>query len=275
MRCELKTSGRTGAAGVVVGALALSAFAAPAAQAADTGITVSRIVVNGGKSIIVGTSDEKAPPVTFRITLPAGYSTADPSAYDAEPYLYHGTTAVKGADGGGLYMGSYTCYETSARVADCEGELSVDPRYDLDSNSDATTWKIGVAAKLWKAGGGLRTAEYTTASGTVKVKRWAKATVNASPEPVTKGKTITVTGSLKRADWVKHTYTGYAGKTVSLQFRKKGSSVYSTVKTATSSGTGALKTTVKASVDGYWRWTFGGSSTSGTATAAGDFVDVR
>jgi len=99
------------------------------------------------------------------------------------------------------------------------------------------------------------------------VKRWAKATVNASPEPVTKGKTITVTGSLKRADWVKHTYTGYAGKTVSLQFRKKGGSVYSTVKTAASSSTGALKTTVKASVDGYWRWTFGGSSTSGTATA--------
>ncbi|MFC8227015.1 hypothetical protein [Streptomyces sp. NPDC057287] len=271
----MKTSGRTGAAGVVVGALALSVFTAPSAQAADTGITVSRIVVNGGRSIIVGTSDEKAPPVTFRITLPVGYSTADPFAYDAEPFLYHGTTPAKGADSGGLLMSGYTCYETSARIADCEGELSVDPRYDLDSNSDATTWKIGVAAKLWKTNGQLKTAEYTTASGGVKVKRWAKATVDASPEPVTKGKTITVTGSLKRADWVKHAYTGYAGKSVSLQFRKAGSSVYSTVKTATSSSTGALKTTVKASADGYFRWTFGGSSTSGTATAAGDYVDVR
>lgn len=43
----MKTSGRTGAAGVVVGALALTAIAAPAAQAAGTGITVSQVVVNG------------------------------------------------------------------------------------------------------------------------------------------------------------------------------------------------------------------------------------
>ncbi|WP_053930278.1 hypothetical protein [Streptomyces sp. NRRL S-4] len=89
-------TGRTGAVAAIAGAaVALSTFAAPAAQAADTGITVSRIVVNGGKSVIVGTSDEKAPPVTFRITLPTGYSTADWSAWDAAPYLYHGTTAVK------------------------------------------------------------------------------------------------------------------------------------------------------------------------------------
>ncbi|WP_327115630.1 hypothetical protein OG206_13240 [Streptomyces sp. NBC_01341] len=269
-------TGRTGAVAAIAGAaVVLSTFTAPAAQAADTGISVSRIVINGGKSVIVGTSDEKAPSVTFRITLPAGYSTADPLAYDAHPFLYHGTTAAKGADAGGLYMAGYTCYETSTRIADCEGELTIDPRYDLDSNSDATTWKIGVAAKLWKADGQLKAGEYTTAPGGVKVKRWAKATADASPEPVTKGRTITVTGRLTRADWVKHTYTGYAGKPVSLQFRKAGSSVYSTVKTATSSSTGSLKTTVKATVDGYWRWSFGGSSTSGTAAAAGDFVDVR
>ncbi|MEV0011397.1 hypothetical protein [Streptomyces sp. NPDC047973] len=270
-------TGRTGTVAAIAGAaVALSTLTAPAAQAADTGITVSRIVVNGGKSIIVGTSDAKTPPVTFRITLPAGYNTADPSTYEAEPYLYHGTTATKGADSGGLYMGSYTCYETSSsRVADCEGELYIEPRYDLNSSDDATTWKIGVAAKLFKSNGQLKAGEYTTASGGAKVKRWAKVTVNASPEPVTKGRTITVTGSLTRADWAKHKYTGYAGKTVSLQFRKAGSSTYTTVKTATSSSTGALKTTVTASADGYWRWTFGGSSTSGTATAAGDYVDVR
>ncbi|WP_327180293.1 hypothetical protein OG599_14350 [Streptomyces sp. NBC_01335] len=39
--------------------------------------------------------------------------------------------------------------------------------------------------------------------------------------------------------------------------------------------TGALKTTVTASADGYWRWTFGGTPTTGTATATGDYVDVR
>ncbi|MEU1485248.1 hypothetical protein [Streptomyces sp. NPDC005752] len=269
-------TGRPGTVAAIAGAaVALSTVTAPAAQAASTGITVSRVVVNGGKSVIVGTTDEKEPSLTFRVTLPSGYTSADMSGWSTWPFLYHGTTAAEGAESGGLRTGIYTCYPTTPRIADCEGNLYIDPRYDLDSNNDATTWKIGVRTQLWKPGGGLRTEQVVTASGTVKVKRWAKVTVNASPEPVAKGKTITVTGSLKRADWVKHTYTGYADKTVSLQFRKKGSSVYSTVKTATSSGTGALKTTVKASVDGYWRWSFGGSSTSGTATAAGDFVDVR
>ncbi|MFD4142013.1 hypothetical protein [Streptomyces sp. NPDC058572] len=41
------------------------------------------------------------------------------------------------------------------------------------------------------------------------------------------------------------------------------------------SSTGALKTTVTAPVDGYWRFVFGGTTTTGTATATGDFVDVR
>ncbi|WP_329540750.1 hypothetical protein [Streptomyces sp. NBC_01358] len=272
----MKAAGRTGAVITLAGALALVPITAPTAQAADTGITVSRIVINGGKPVVVGTHDVQEPPVTFRITLPAGYSTADPSGYTAEPFLYHDTTPAKaGAEGGGLYTGSYICYETSSRIADCEGNLRIDPYYRLDSNNDATTWKVAVVARLMKASGQLKAEEYTATSGRVQIKRWAKATVNASPEPVTKGKTLTVTGSLTRADWVKHKYTGVAAGLARLQFCKKGSTVYTTVKSVRSSSTGALKTTVKASVDGYWRWTFGGWDTTGSATSSGDYIDVR
>ncbi|SCD58633.1 hypothetical protein GA0115241_104390 [Streptomyces sp. DpondAA-D4] len=270
----MKTSGRTGAVGVVVGALALSAFTAPAAQAASTGIKVSRVVVNGGKPIVVGTTDEKEPSITFRVTLPPGYTSANMWPWTARPFLYHGTTLAKGEEKG-IRTIIYTCDATTPRIADCEGSLYIDPRYGLRSNSDAATWKIGALTQLWKPSGGLKTEQVVTASGTAQLKRWAKVTVNASPEPVKKGKTITVTGSLKRADWAKHTYTGVGGASVKLQFRKKGSSTYSTVKTVKTGSTGALKTTVKASVDGYWRWSYGGSSTTGTATAKADFVDVR
>jgi hypothetical protein len=62
---------------------------------------------------------------------------------------------------------------------------------------------------------------------------------------------------------------------VKLQFRKAGTSTYTTVKTVTSSSTGALKTTVTAATDGYWRWNFAGTSTTPAAKATGDFVDVR
>jgi hypothetical protein len=49
---------------------------------------------------------------------------------------------------------------------------------------------------------------------------------------------------------VKHTYTGYGSQYVKLQFRKAGSTAYTTVKTVKASTTGALNTTVTASVDG-------------------------
>ncbi|MER7839336.1 hypothetical protein ABTY98_26520 [Streptomyces sp. NPDC096040] len=39
-----------------------------------------------------------------------------------------------------------------------------------------------------------------------------------------------------------------------LQFRKKGSSTYTTLKTIKSSSMGALKTTTTATVDGYYRY---------------------
>jgi hypothetical protein len=266
---------RTGAAAAIAGAVVLSVLTAPQAQAASTGITVSNVVVNKGLPIVVGTSEEKTPSVTFNVTLPSGYTTADPFDWEAEPYLYHGTTAAAGADDGGLYMGGYTCYEDSAQKAHCVGELTVDPRYDLDSNGDATSWKIGLALRLFTSSGALKAEEHRTASGGVPVRRWAKATVNASPEPVSKGKTLTVTGSLTRADWVKHRYVGHGGVSAKLQFRPKGGSTYSTVRTVTSSSTGALKTTATANSDGYWRWSYGGSSTTGTATSALDFVDVK
>ena len=41
----------SGSAVVLVGALALGAFAVPSAAAADTGITVTKMVVNNGKPV--------------------------------------------------------------------------------------------------------------------------------------------------------------------------------------------------------------------------------
>ena len=83
----MKSGRRTVAVAALVGALGFSVLNAPAAHAADTGITVSDIVINKGKPIVVGTTKEVRPPVTFNIALPAGYSTADPSATPRTPSL--------------------------------------------------------------------------------------------------------------------------------------------------------------------------------------------
>ena len=60
-----------------------------------------------------------------------------------------------------------------------------------------------------------------------------------------------------------------------LQFRKKGSSTYSTLKTITADSAGNLRTTTTATVDGYYRFSFAGNSTTSAVSAAGDFVDVQ
>ncbi|MFD9938339.1 hypothetical protein ACFWZ6_34990 [Streptomyces massasporeus] len=274
----MKTGRRTVAVATLAGALGLSVLNAPAAQAADTGITVSGIVINNGKPIVVGTTKEVEPPIRFDIALPSGYTTSNPSRYDAYPFLYRGSIKTA-ADTGENFIqpGSYTCYETDSKHAHCEGSLYIDPhpsQEHVDSNSDATTWAVGVSLKLWKADGGLKTGELETRSATAQLKRAAKATTNASPEPVTKGKPITVTGKVTRANWSTKKYDAYSGRTVSLQFRAKGTDSYKTLKKATTSSTGGLKTTVTASVDGYYRWVYYGNSTTGVATSAADYVDV-
>jgi hypothetical protein len=68
---------------------------------------------------------------------------------------------------------------------------------------------------------------------------------------------------------------GYTRQAVKFQFRKKTSSTYTTLKTIKSSSTGTLKTTSRAKVDGYWRYSFAGTSTTPAVSAAGDYVDVR
>src|SRR4051812_40411247 len=213
----MNTGRRTVAVATLVGALGFSVLNAPAAQAADTGITVSDIVVNDGKPIVVGTSKEVEPPISFNIALPSGYSTADPSRYDAYPFLYRGSIKTAAATGENFIgPGGYTCYERDSKHARCEGSLYIDPHPSqdhVDSNSDATTWKVGVSLRLWKADGGLKTGELETRSMPAQLKRAAKVTANASPEPVTKGKPITVTGKLTRANWSTKKYGAYSGRT--------------------------------------------------------------
>ncbi|KND34993.1 hypothetical protein [Streptomyces stelliscabiei] len=275
----MKSGRRTVAVATLVGALGLSVLNAPAAQAADTGITVSDIVINKGRPIVVGTTKEVAPPISFNIALPAGQSTANPSGYTAHPFIYRGDRS-KAVDTGDGYIGPgiYTCFEIDAKHARCEGEFHIDPhpsRKQVNTNAAATAWKVAVVMRLWKASGGLKTEEYETRSTTVQLKRAARATVAATPETVTKGRKVTVTGKLTRANWSTKKYGGYSGRTVSLQYRASDATSFKTVKKVTTSSTGGLNTTVTASADGFYRWVYYGNSTTDGVTTPAVYVDVR
>ncbi|WP_406265927.1 calcium-binding protein [Actinacidiphila glaucinigra] len=272
----------------VSGALALASLAVPAAQASDkpgasdlrtfaakaaadevVGDTrITKVVVNGGNEIVLGTTATKTVTVAVTATDPSGID-------DVFAVLWHGTDLeAPGTVDGGVVQNEdrakCSVSSTSPAVSTCKLTFTFDPVVDLWKNELAGTWKVAVGALAKDEDGVLENAVTTT-----KVKRNARVTVNASPEPVKKGKTITVTGKLTRANWATSKYAGYTSQSVQLQFRKKGTSTYKTVKTVKSSSTGALKTTVKASTDGYWRYNFVGTSTTGKAVSTADFVDVK
>ncbi|MGW2637524.1 hypothetical protein [Streptomyces sp. NPDC001348] len=279
----------------VSGALALSAFAVPAAQAdassyraeaaqavqhaasgksaytattaADLDVSFSNFKI--AKVIKVGTTNHVATTVTYTLTHGADIDITS-SDFANGPFIYKGTSSAPT----NVLFGDdpATCTATSATTASCKGDIDIYPGDDgALSNSDAGTWNGGGLAVKYST-------EDSTAQfglGTTLVQRYSKLTVNAAPEPVAKGKTITVTGKLSRANWEDHKYHGYTNQSVKLQFRKSGTSTYTTLKTIKSNSTGDLKTTTTATVDGYFRYSFAGTTTTPAVNATGDFVDVQ
>ncbi|WP_328538142.1 DUF5707 domain-containing protein [Streptomyces sp. NBC_00344] len=250
------------------GAAALSPLAANTPANDTVGDTkITNVVVNGGKDIVLGTTVPK----TISVSVTATDSSGIQDAYAA---VWHGTS-LDSDSSYDQFLGPddssqiATCTKVNATTSTCTVSFRIDPRADLWSTL-AGTWKVSAAA-LGKDGDYTNTDAYKT----VHVQRASRQTVNAAPEPVKKGGTITVTGKLDRANWDDYAYHGYTVQPVKLQFRKKNSSTYTTVKTLTTNSTGNLKTTVKAVEDGYWRYNFAGTTTTPAAVAAGDFVDVK
>ncbi|MFI8891956.1 hypothetical protein [Streptomyces paradoxus] len=275
----------------VSGALALSALVVPAAQAADApsgkqafssaaadagtattastlDVTFSNMKVNSGKNIVVGTTNVVSVPVTYTVTHAADLDTGSDN-FATGPLIYHGSS-MDTADNLLISDDPATCTAASSTVLNCKGVINIRPADGDLFNSDAGTWGAGALAvtsdDAEKMQGGL---------GTTKVQRYSKLTVNAGPEPVYKGKTITSTGKLSRANWEDNAYHGYTNQPVKLQFRKAGTSTYTTLKTVYSDQYGNLKATATAAYDGYWRFSFAGTTTTPAVNATGDYVDVR
>ncbi|MGC0331210.1 hypothetical protein RKD23_004200 [Streptomyces sp. SAI-170] len=244
--------------GVVTGALALSALAVPAAQAdgsqGDTAIT--KVAVNITNKVYVGTTAVK-----FKVAVTATDNSGILGADEFDLY---------GPNYGLLTTSKPTCTASSATTSTCVGWVTVDPRVGDLFNNNSGTWYVDawIDAKdgdyLWKE-----------KAGAFKLQRATKVSTNAAPEPVRKGKTVTVTGKLTRANWETGVWNGYGSQYVKLQYKKAGTNTYSTLKTVKATTTGALSTTTTATYDGYYRFWFAGNSVSAPTPSAADYVDVQ
>jgi hypothetical protein len=267
----------------VSGALALSALAVPAAHATGEPGTpytldVSFSNVTLAKAIKVGTTNKVSTTYAYTLTHGSDVDITAPDFY-TDAYLYKGSYDDPTAE---LYGDEpATCTATSATTATCKGTVDIYPAYGDLENAWSGSWNVAAEAVAFngqdESDPDLSKVGYKDQSGlgSTLVQRNSKLTVNAGPEPVTKGRTLTVTGKLTRANWEDNQYHGYSGQPVKLQFRKAGTTTYTTVKTVYTDSYGNLKATTTANYDGYWRFSFAGTTTTPAVSAAGDYVDVR
>ncbi|WP_162793808.1 calcium-binding protein [Streptomyces paludis] len=284
----MRTRATAAATVAASGALALSVLTAPAAIAGtatssstatattattatttavsqdDSGFEVLKGAVNGGAPIVVGTSTTKKIKVAATVSHEDGVAAARFTLYSGKSFddpakrVLATSTAWR------------SCEEAYAIIVNCDATFTIDPK--KLRNTDARTWRLAIDAKLGENDSYAFNGDVAT--GTLQ--RAPKLTVKAAPKPVKKGKTLTVTGKLSRANWDVKAYKGYAGQSVKLQFRKKNSDSYTTVKTVKTSSTGTLKTTTKkTSASGYWRWNFAGTATTAPLKTAGTLVSVK
>ncbi|MFE6486076.1 DUF5707 domain-containing protein [Streptomyces sp. NPDC057757] len=250
------------AATAACGVMVLSALAVPAAHAdeqfGDTDIT--SVVVEDGSPVVVGTA---ARTVTVKVTA------TDPSGLDQiNATLYHGTYGAQDA----TVPSAAACGPTTATTSTCTLTFTLTPGTAPADDSLAGSWSVSAYAVAVDSD-----AEFLDSAATFALKRDSRLTAaDATPEPVKRGKTLTLKGALQNATWATSTYApAEAGHPVALQFRKKGCNTFTTVKTVTTAPDGTLSTTVRAHNDGDYRWSYTGTPTTAPTLSTPDYVDVK
>ncbi|WP_200304982.1 hypothetical protein [Streptomyces adelaidensis] len=250
---------------VAGGAAALVLLAATGAHAEGKGdVRVTKAVVKGGKNVIVGTSKT--------ITFPVAITVRDNSGVK-------GLTRVStfNADNAGSFFDwtGTKCVKKSRTTSVCTATMTVDPEWipqstEGDTNAAAGVWQVNATVKA-------NDGDYWISDNIAryKVKRASTLTTVVKPAKVAKGAKVTVTGSLTRANWETLKYGGFTGQPVQLQFKKKGATRYTPVKTVKTGGAGKLSTKVTATSAGSWRWYFPGTTTTARVTSAGDAVTLK
>ncbi|MFI6941191.1 calcium-binding protein [Streptomyces sp. NPDC050418] len=269
------SAGQTGAAEALEQSRAAAADAAEAKDAAPRAramaaaeTTVSGISVNGGSSARVGTTNTQT--ITVKWTINGGTKL-----YGSHASIWRGTDQESGLkrfiNSEEFDADTDPCVQSGDTTFSCAATFKLDPRSDL-TNEDAGAWKINLSATT-DVGAQVRLEN----AKSWNLQRWSRLSNNAAPEPIAKGRTITITGKLERANWDTHKYAGYTKQTVRLQERSLTGSYATTSSHSTGTGSlaGVEKQTRKATTDRCYRYKFEGTTTTPAVTATGDCVDVR
>ncbi|MER7749850.1 HtaA domain-containing protein [Streptomyces bacillaris] len=157
--------------------------------------------------------------------------------------------------------GSKTWSRVTTVTTDAKGAVTASATAQKDG-----TWRARYAGTADRAAA-------TSYADYVDVKlRTSVSGFNASPEPVRKGRTITVKGTLRTLDG---SWKNTSGHSVDILFQAKGSKKWSRLATVRTNGKGVFTKGFTAKQDGTWKAQFKATSARLGTTSGGDYVDVR
>ncbi|MFF0432860.1 hypothetical protein ACFYU9_11615 [Streptomyces sp. NPDC004327] len=263
---SLRIGGKDTSGGTVTQTIT-RAFGGPGTQTAlkAGSITVGNVVVNSAKPIVpVVSGGEETYNARFTVDAPGGLGSAG-------LHFYHGAYANPD---GLLYIFPGQCTKrTTGTTYDCTTEFHMNAATYIGLNKLAGAWSI--AAWAHSADGASVYQGPVPGQATFR-RSSAFALTSVTPQPVTRGGTLTVKGRLTGAAWEYGAQTGLAGQKVELQFKKAGAGTTWTIAaTGTTDATGAVTIRRAAWNDGSWRLVYGGSATSTWAPTSPKYVDVR
>lgn len=245
--------------------LAVAALAGPAAGAGqdDSGTKFWNIDVNHDRDYTVGV--EAARKRVFSVSA----TVSDPSGVQSVSYeLWHGADR---ATADGVLVGASHCVKLNETTSYCEALVTADPNTNLRSNALAGVWTITPVAT---DGAGNVTRGDGAYLARIKRQTYMSQTV-ATPQPVKKGKELTVKARMTVAGWETRKNVPLIGHQVLLQYRKGTSGAFVTLKKVKTDRNGWATATVRATADGAYRYDFAGTSLTSATTGSADFVDVR
>lgn len=151
--------------------------------------------------------------------------------------------------------------DAAAQVTDADGRFAVPARASRDGY-----WRAVVRDEGYATLASTGPADYVDVRYRTKILDFT-----AGPEPVVKGRTVTIVGSLYRETTK---WTRFGKQKVSFYFLPKGATKWTYLGATTADGLGRFRKGFKASKDGTWRAYYGGSSAY-VKTFRDDYVDVR
>ncbi|MDW4907872.1 hypothetical protein RB628_21595 [Streptomyces sp. ADMS] len=264
---RIRATVATVTAAALSAALAVTALAAPAAGAEqdDTPTQIKNIEVNQNRDYTVVVEAAR------KVKFPISALVHDPSGIKSVSFsLQHGATEAE-VDGRIAQVGPSRCVKVDESWSKCEAVMIADPYTNVRSNALAGAWGINIVAVDGE--GNVTREDYMPLA---RIKRKTHLSLaDATPEPVKKGKNLTVKARMIVASWEKHKDVPLIGHQVLLQFRQGASGPFKTLKKVRTDRNGWATATVQATVDGQYRYDFAGTSLTQARSGLADFVDVK